>query len=337
MLPRWLAGQLAALAAAAILLAVRPTFARRRLLQAALVAVVAAELVWLQRPVNPPGPEWLFYPATPPIDFLQQRAGDQRMAGIWLVMLPNSAAIFDLDDLRTSSPVKPWLMNRLLAPLVDERRAGIDVVLRLDHPLVDLLGVRWAITPRRHRLRGSWRRAFTSPDGWVWRRPTALPPLFLPQAAEAISNRPFAQLAEHPDFEAVSLVVDGTLDGREHPAAGEAVPALPWRAADPGGSVLAEIATGRERWSARALLTEPRLLATGIYQDGGWRLLAGGVPKPVRWVNGPLVGGWLPAGAHRLDLLYRPPAFLPGLLLAALAIAAAAAWGAAPLRRSEPG
>jgi hypothetical protein len=84
-------------------------------------------------------------------------------------------------------------------------------------------------------------------------------------------------------------------------------------------------------------LSEPRLLATGIYQAGGWRLLVGGVPNPVRWVKGPLVGGWLPPGANRHDLVYRPPAFLPGLLLAALAIAAAAAWGAAPLRRSDPG
>ncbi|HEV7518808.1 MAG TPA: hypothetical protein VGR07_21120, partial [Thermoanaerobaculia bacterium] len=46
--------------------------------------------------------------------------------------------------------------------------------------------------------------------------------------------------------------------------------------------------------------------------------------------DGPFLAAWLPAGEHRLDLVYRPRTFLPGCLLAALALAAAALWWVPP-------
>ncbi|HUP42030.1 MAG TPA: YfhO family protein [Thermoanaerobaculia bacterium] len=69
------------------------------------------------------------------------------------------------------------------------------------------------------------------------------------------------------------------------------------------------------------MLPEARLLASGIYQDGGWRVLADGRPVPAVITNGTLVGAWLPAGELRVELLYRPPGFVAGCLAGALALA----------------
>ena len=83
---------------------------------------------------------------------------------------------------------------------------------------------------------------------------------------------------------------------------------------------------------ARTVLAEPRLLASTIYQDGGWHLLVDAEPRPTFVANGPFVAAFVPAGDHRIDLLYRPPGFLAGILAAAVALAAAALLLAPPRR-----
>jgi uncharacterized membrane protein YfhO len=44
-------------------------------------------------------------------------------------------------------------------------------------------------------------------------------------------------------------------------------------------------------------------------------------PHPISTANGPFVAAWLPAGEHRVDLVYRAPGLLLGLILAAAALA----------------
>ena len=79
------------------------------------------------------------------------------------------------------------------------------------------------------------------------------------------------------------------------------------------------------------VLEERRLLASSLYQDGGWHLLADGQRQETLRVNGPFVGAWLPPGEAQVDLLYRPPGFLTGCLLAALGLAAGLVlWTPAP-------
>jgi hypothetical protein len=79
-----------------------------------------------------------------------------------------------------------------------------------------------------------------------------------------------------------------------------------------------------------------RLLTSSVYQDGGWRLLADGRRIAAAEVSGPFVTAPLPAGAVSIDLLYRPPGFLRGCLLAALAFAlGTAAWCPPPRKPVE--
>ncbi|HKI06142.1 MAG TPA: hypothetical protein VKK31_29450 [Thermoanaerobaculia bacterium] len=101
--------------------------------------------------------------------------------------------------------------------------------------------------------------------------------------------------------------------------------------------------------TARVRLRRPQPLASSVYQDGGWRLLVDGQPRSADVDQGSFLTAPLPAGRWRIDLLYRPPAFLWGCVLAALGLAAAAAaWvprpaklaarpPGPPLRRGVPG
>jgi len=77
-------------------------------------------------------------------------------------------------------------------------------------------------------------------------------------------------------------------------------------------------------------LPRPGALLTSVYQDGGWRLLWNGTVRPTATADGPCIAARLPAGEAEMDLLYRPAAFVWGCLLAALALAAGAAWWTPP-------
>ena len=104
--------------------------------------------------------------------------------------------------------------------------------------------------------------------------------------------------------------------------------------------VAARVSGGGDGWRARLAAPAGGLLATALYDAPGWRVLADGRPAPGRRLRGALLGAWLPPGAERLDLVYRPCGFLAGCLLAALGLAAGLAWAfrppAAPIGPPDP-
>ncbi|HYG62763.1 MAG TPA: hypothetical protein VEL74_09300 [Thermoanaerobaculia bacterium] len=82
--------------------------------------------------------------------------------------------------------------------------------------------------------------------------------------------------------------------------------------------------------TARVRPREGGLLDSSLYQDGGWRLLVDRRLRPGHPNGGPFVVAELPEGARRVDLVYRPRAFLLGCLLAPLGLALAAALSVPP-------
>lgn len=61
-------------------------------------------------------------------------------------------------------------------------------------------------------------------------------------------------------------------------------------------------------------------LHSSVYQDGGWSALVNGQPAPAGQEDGPFLAAPLPAGDVRVELLYRPKAFLLGLLVAGVGL-----------------
>jgi hypothetical protein len=213
-----------------------------------------------------------FYPVTPAIRFLQANAGGFRIAGLGDRLLPNAAAVYGLADIRISNPFKPFSYVQTLAPVSASVRSTDHRLVKAEHPLYRLLGVRYVLAPPKTKSTSGWRAVFRDPTARVFERQEVLSRLFLPGPAET-------------------------------------------------GSTLEILAIEPARVAARAFLAEKRLLASSVYQDGGWTLLLDGLPHPSITANGPFAAAWLPAGEHRVDLLYREPGLLPGLALAAAAMA----------------
>lgn len=302
---------------------------RRRWLAPALALLVGAELFLAFHDANPPMPRRLDFPTPPPLAALEQRlAGSEggRMAALGAALPPNLASLYGLADARVYNPVEPASYAGLLGPLLEVPRRNVPRLAVADHPVLDLLGVELLLTDAGVVLPPPLERVFEGPAGWVYRRPRALPRLFLPPAALVLDTSgadPFAGA----DFHATAALPPGS-------------PRVPWRALETEASSLADLRFAPSHLSASAHLAESRLLVTSLYRQpgDGWRLLVDGEPAATFTANGPLLAAWLPAGEHRLDLLYRPPGLLAGCALAALGLVVfTLAWCPPPRREASRG
>lgn len=315
----WFGLQLAAVAVAGILLMSRVKAWRL----GALVAVVAAELLVLHGPANPSLPGRDFYPVTPAVSFIQKHAdGDGgRIAGLEEQMLPNAASVYGLGDLRISNPLKPQLYAAAVAAVSRGSQTTEHFLTAQEHPLYQLLGVRWIVAPLHFRTVHGLRQVFHDSTARIFERKRTLPLLFLPESIETAGAGHWEEwIGANPNFEARTLALP--IPGQ--PAA--------WRAARPDGSELDVLRLQPARLTARAALAESRFLASSLYQDQGWHLLVDGKRHFTLVANGPFLAAWLPAGTHRVEAIYRAPGLIPGLALAALALAGVAAWLLRPLR-----
>lgn len=277
-----------------------------------VAGLVAAELFFFHGAVNTPAPRSHFYPASPPLTFIQAGLGENvdghRMLGLHAALPPEFATIYDLEDPRGLGPSLPVWFSRLVDPL--RGRPGSFLFNKPNHPILDLLGVRYLLAEERWKYRSSsLEKVFQDPNGVVWERSKALARLFLPWSIVLLEEGTpwWDWTAANRSFERRALTLP--TPGHEND----------WRATRPRASSLEIEALTAAHIRARADLVEERFLASGIYQDGGWRLLVDGERRSTTLANGPLVAAWLPAGEHRIDWIYRPPGFLPGMLLAALA------------------
>jgi hypothetical protein len=280
-----------------------------------VTAIIAGELLRFYVPANPPCERRLAFPQLPAVRFLEAHLGVDRLAGAAGALPANFAQVYGLSDARVDNPSEPFLYAVATHPVDTgklEPRFG-----RFGHPLYDFLGVRYVVSRAGANL--PFRLAFADSTASIWERPHPLSLLFLPERALVDRGGSFESwLDTNPDFGFRALVEPGPEIQHR------------WLARDPDASSLRMELRAPTRLRASASLAEPRLLATSIYQDGGWQVLAGARPVPPVRVNGTFAGAWLAAGKTTIDLLYRPPSLPWGCLLAALATAAGAAWWVPP-------
>jgi hypothetical protein len=113
-----------------------------------------------------------------------------------------------------------------------------------------------------------------------------------------------------------------------------------WEVANPSSLVFP--AEGSERLAMRrlspaalrvdvplALQERAWHLSSGILEEKGWQVRADGRAIPAGRDLGALLAAEIPAGTRRIEIDYRPPGFLLGCLLAALAFGLAAFRGRA--------
>jgi hypothetical protein len=279
----WLRWQLRFLALAALLLLAAASWQRRgrSLAVVGVATLIAAELLLIHGPANPPMPRRLAFPVPGSIRFLQARLGQNarsgarfRVAALGRAFPPNLAALYGLTDARVYNPMAPQAYVERTAALTMAWRGEVPEWGNPGHRLYDRLGVLFLLAEPDVLL--PLERIYAGPDASIWRTRDAQGRLFL-QAQQ-------------------------------------------------GGRRSVYIPRLEDSWiSTEVRLNRPQRLASSLYQDGGWLAMANGEPLPLSVDQGLFLAAPLPPGYRWIDLLYRPPAFLWGCLLAALGLAAGAA------------
>jgi hypothetical protein len=184
----WLRWQLRFLALAALLLAVAVSWQRRgrSLAVAGVAAAIAAELLLLHGPANPPMPQRLALPRNGPLLFLQIKLGQSprrgpgyRMAALGRDFPPNLATLYGLADARIYNPMAPQAYVDRIAPVLAGWWGEVPEFGAPGHPLYERLGVRYLLAAPDARLPPPLEPVFASEDGSVWEVPEPKPRLFI--------------------------------------------------------------------------------------------------------------------------------------------------------------
>lgn len=324
---RWsLWALLLALAAAGVIAA----FARRQVSRAAAVAalttLVALDLFVFGRGLHPTHPAERIYPGIPELARVRDDAGPFRVVGAKGALMPNSALVYGLQDIRAYDGLGLAAYMDLLDVALAWAPASQQHELHdAGSPVLDLLNVRYLLAPPDVAV---------DPGHWV-RVPGTTLPLYRNLREQARAFLVDGYVVAFGD-DARRQLRDGAIDLRRAvvldrpPAAAEA----PEPASSAAAVGAARITTYQhERVAIDTDAPGRRLLVLSDTWFPGWRATIDGAEVPIARANYAFRAVSVPAGRHRVVFEYAPASFRVGAAISGAALAAVLLWIAAARRR----
>ena len=324
-LPLWC---LTAFALAASLIVLRSPAAPRAV-PYVLVAITGGELALQAVRQYSLGPAAEVFPGTPVADFLRSRPRPFRIVGEGVELFPGRSVFANVEDVRTHDPVErrdyvDFLNATCGYPPADYFKR----VANINAPALDFLNVRYLVAaPGRAVPAEKWLPVYWESDGTVFENRDVLPRVFAPRQIAGVEGKAphgwirtasllfrdvLPQISRLPDFRAKAFVVGEPTGERSN-----------------GEADISDYAETGRRASFRSRAMGAVVLVASLVQDGGWEAHdEGGKALPTSLANGPFLALAVPAGDHRVFLVYRPPGWRAGLavsLVTATLLAGAAA------------
>jgi hypothetical protein len=285
-----------------------------RIAALALAAIVATELSLFARDFHPLVEPALVFPTTPELARLQEDTGLHRVVAAGGGLLPNTALVYGLQDLRSYD----GLGVKQYGELLDAAAYWGDsfhAVLRFDSPLFDLLNVRYVLGPAGMMLPPD---RFTRIEGLsasLYRNERALPRAFVVDRYRVATGNA-----------ARRLLRDGGVDYRREvlletePGMGDR-PDAASAAATPGDARV--LGYRNERVDIETETAGRRLLVLTDAWFPGWTATIDGRNVPILRADVAFRAVSVPAGRHLVAFEYRPASVRTGAWISAFALATA--------------
>jgi len=304
-------------------------FARRHLergpVVVALTVIVALDLFVAGAGFHRLQPADRVYPAVAELTRLQREPGPFRVVGAKGALMPNSALVYGLQDVRAYDGLGvAWYADLLDAALAWSQAHQQHELHGADSRVLDLLGVRYLLAPPEFPV---------DPAHWDHVADTTAP-LYRNRR-----EQPRAALVDGYVIAAADArrrLRDGAIDVRRD-ALLDADPALadrPERAASADAVGTARIATyEHERVTIDTDAPGRRLLVLSDTWFPGWRATVDGTPTPILRANVAFRAVPLSPGRHRVVFEYAPASFRNGAAITGVALLLIAGWTALAERR----
>ena len=161
-------------AATVMVLAILP----RRMIPVGAVVLLAIDLFVLNSGFNALVDSRYYKPRLPIVEELRRIAPAEpyRVAGLEWMFLPNASAQYEVEDVRGTDPMSYDVYTELLKPIVvDDRSIDFDRLVNVNHPLMDVLNVRYLLTEPGAQPGGRWKEVYRGADGAIFENPSVRP------------------------------------------------------------------------------------------------------------------------------------------------------------------
>jgi hypothetical protein len=304
-----------------------------RVVGTALLGLMLCDQLLFAVPLVPQTSTRMVYPEIPAIARLQQTAGAARITAADGILIPDTTLAYHLNDLgayETTTSSRYLHYMQALDPSVMRTTFACCQFLRCPSPvLLAVASVDFYATPAnfdanaceslssdQERPAGPLVPLWTEGGITLWRIPLSRPRFYFADQVIPSSS----------EKQTLAALSDLTAAGREAIIEG-ASPAARASTRDAGaisvvidqpGQITLRTQTGVARW-----------LVIDEGYDPGWQADVDGASTAVHAANEMFQAVFVPAGAHALQLSYRPLSFIAGVLLSALALLAVLVLGLA--------
>jgi hypothetical protein len=309
--------ELLPLAMLAVLLALRvaPRYAIPAVLALVLVQRTAED-----GGIYPALPEKAFYPEVPVLRYLQQDTQTPfRVAGLYYSLIPNTAALYGLEDPRGYEAMTFERLHDTYPLWSESQPISFNIIKEKERTFLSFLNVKYVIGSLDAQPDANWKLVLEDRQTRLLENTQVLPRVFIPRRIryERTDKAVLQGMKATPDFAQTAWIT---------------VPHYPPHEIHNGPGTLVT----RRKGLAYDIDADLELDSWVVISDSkwpGWRAYIDGNRVETHYANHAFIGLFVPKGKHKLRVVFQPEAFTRGRNVTLVTILVLAILGV--LRRSR--
>ncbi|MGZ5431806.1 MAG: YfhO family protein, partial [Thermoanaerobaculia bacterium] len=242
-----------------------------------------------------------FYPRVPILNAIPR---DARMIGAGTALIPNNAALYELEDARGYNAMMYLRLYETYPLWSTYQRAWFNRVDDLSRPFLSFLNVRYALAEASVAVPRDWSIRAIDRNTRLLENTRVLPRAFVPRHVRYTRGNPVDEMKSNDDFEGIAWI--------------EATEYEPHTATNGPGRVRIE-RVGLE-YHLDATMERAGWIVISETHWPGWRAYIDGKRVRARFANHAFLGVHVPAGEHRVRLVFLPESFTRGRAISLAAV-----------------
>jgi hypothetical protein len=273
----------------------------KRGLAIAFLALVLVERVNEDGDFYPALDQRVFYPRVPLLASLPK---DARFTGAGSALIPNNAALYELEDARGYQAMTFVRLYETYPLWSRYQRAWFNAVDDLSRPFLSFLNIRYALAHVNVAVPEGWTVRAADRDTRLLENTRVLPRAFVPERVRYVRGNAAEAMKEATEFASTAWIETDAYEPHDAP----------------NGRGRVSIRRKGLEYELAADMQQPGWIVVSETHWPGWRAYVDGKAVRPHYANHAFLGVYVPAGAHRVRLVYLPESFTRGRVISGVAL-----------------